>query len=161
LARGKWFSLLHLEVFDCFLNPNCKYPVSIQPFLDRNERAYSLMYGIKHRNFRSVLPVFLNWCLSSGGMKTTSLVLNGDNFSPSKTAPSPSRMKTSCSQGCVCKGVLPPGSISKSLMAKLLAPMHLVMSFLICTFEGQQSAFLDSMEVQGNIFTAFNLIYRC
>lgn len=54
--------------------------------------------GTMQMNLTSFLPLFLNWCFSLGGTKTTSPGLNFSSRSWLTTTPSPSRMKTSCSQ---------------------------------------------------------------
>jgi hypothetical protein len=103
-------------------------------------KLHSRVYGMRQRKRRRFCSVFLNWWRSFAGTNTTSSALNPEAFSPSKSWPSPSSMKTSCSHGCVCNGLCPPGSISKRRMAKFWAPSSLVMSQRTFVFRQQSPA---------------------
>ena len=117
----------------CYSSPNSRLSEKVR--LGSLQLIFhSRVCGMRQRNRKSCSPLFLNWCRSFDWTKTTSPAPKGVVCVPSKSWPSPSSMKTSCSHGCVCRGLCPPTSISKSLMAKFWAPISFVINHLIFVF---------------------------
>ena len=75
------------------------------------------LFGIVHMNFAFEFPMFQYSWVAHGGMY---IAVSGSRLkylSSTFTFILPSRMKISCSQGCLWDGMCPPISISKSLIA--------------------------------------------